>query len=65
MNNAIQVFKKNESETLEGMQEEWAQEELSERKLQRVFDEINSAVLAARRKAEEDFARARKLAIQM
>ena len=82
MNNEIQVFKKNEPETLEGMQEEWAQElgltrhqlllktcprlkELSEMKLQRTFDEVNPAALAAQRKAEKDVARVRELAVQM
>ena len=39
--------------------------ELSERKLQRTFEEINSAALAAQRKAEEDFVGVRKLAVQM
>ena len=39
--------------------------ELSERKLQRTFGEVNPAVLAAQRKAEEDFARLQKLVVQM
>ena len=39
--------------------------EVSERKLQWMFEEVNSAALAAQRKAEEDFLGVRKLAIQM
>ena len=82
MNNAMQVFKTNEFETLKGMQEEWAKvlclarhklliktgpqlKELSERKPQRTFDEVNPAALAAQRKTEEDFSRVRKLVVQM
>ena len=37
---------------------------LSERKLQRMFDKVNSTALAAQRKAEEDFARVREFAVQ-
>ena len=38
--------------------------ELSERKAQRTFEEVNSAALVAQRKAEEDFARVRMMAVQ-
>ena len=33
--------------------------------MQRTFDEVNLAALAAQRKAEEDFARVRKLAAKI
>ena len=39
--------------------------DLQERRLQRTFDEVNLAALAAQRKAEEDFARVRKLAAKI
>ena len=39
--------------------------EMSERKLQMTFDEVNLVALSAQRKAEEEFGRVRKLAVQM